>query len=120
MDLMERNIRGGYELLRRKRVEKRAPEVAARDVLPTEQLSLLERAGILLRWQHTMDKFANLIEYTAVKRFDSQTQDKVTQIVGVHGLQDLRQMGLVPIEKTLYLALKDAEYEERIRQEKNN
>ncbi|MDQ0191187.1 hypothetical protein JI721_04575 [Alicyclobacillus cycloheptanicus] len=106
-------------MIRRKKVDKRSPEVAARDVLETEHLGALERAAILLRWQHTMDKFSNLVEYTAVKRFDRQTQEKVAQMIGPERLEALRQMGLVPIEKPLYLALKDAEYEERMRQQKS-
>lgn len=109
-------------MLRRNRqntkVDRRSPDVAARDVLDMHQLSALERSDILIRWHYTLEKFSELVEYLAVKRFERQTLEKVEKLIGKEGQDQLHAMGLRTIEKSLYLALKDAEYEERERKAK--
>lgn len=101
-----------------RRVDRRSPDVAARDVLTDNQFGDLEHNGILVRWYYTLDKFSDLVEYLAVKRFDRQTQEKVERLIGKESALALQAMGLRTIEKSLYLALKDAEWEERERKAK--
>lgn len=52
-------------MLRRHRqgekIDKRSPEVVARDVLDINQLGDLEHNDILLRWHHTLEKFSDLL-----------------------------------------------------------
>ncbi|WDL95760.1 hypothetical protein [Alicyclobacillus sp. ALC3] len=92
--------------------------MAARDVLNVEQLSAIERNDLLIRWHYTLEKFEGLVEYLAVKRFERQTLEKVERLIGKEAQDRLHAMGLRTIEKSLYLALKDAEYEERERKAK--
>lgn len=103
-----------------KKIDRRSPEGAAKDVLSTAQISLLDRDRILLRWRHTLDRFSDLVEYTAIKRFERQTCEQVGKLIGEEGLKTILEMGLVPIDRSLYFGLKEAEYEERMRRQQRD